>query len=76
MTHLTIALDEAVLERARSKALEEGTSVDALLRSYLEAYSGSREDREQAVKKLLELSRKATGGSGGRRWTREELHER
>jgi hypothetical protein len=64
------------MERACSKALEEGTSVDALLRSYLEAYSGSREDREQAVKKLLDLSRKATSGSGGHRWAREELHER
>jgi hypothetical protein len=76
MTHLTITLDEDTLERARSKALEEGTSVDALLRSYLETYSGHRGDREQAVKKLLELSRKVTSGSGGRRWTREELHER
>ena len=66
MAHLTITLDEATLERARSKASEEGTSVDALLRSYLETYSGNREDREQAVKTLLELSR----------WTREELHER
>jgi hypothetical protein len=47
MTHLTIILDEDILERARSKAQEEGTSVDALLRSYLEAYSNSREDREQ-----------------------------
>jgi hypothetical protein len=76
MAHLTITLDEGTLERARSKASEEGTSVDALLRRYLEAYSGSREDREQAVKTLLELSRKTTSGSGGRRWTREELHER
>ncbi|MFY9820016.1 MAG: DUF6364 family protein [Thermoanaerobaculia bacterium] len=76
MAHLTITLDEATLERARSKASEEGTSVDALLRSYLEAYSGSREDREQAVKTVLELSQKTTSGSGGRRWTREELHER
>lgn len=76
MTHLTITLDEDTLERARSKALREGTSVDVLLRSYLEAYSSSQEDREQAVRKLLELSRKATSGSGGRRWTREELHER
>jgi hypothetical protein len=76
MTHLTITLDEDLLERARAKAQEEGTSVDALLRSYLEAYSSSREDREQAVKELLELSRKATSGSGGRLATREELHER
>jgi len=75
MARLTITLDEDLLERSRAKAQEEGTSVDALLRSCLEAYSSSHEEREQAVKELLELSRKATSGSGGRRWTREELHE-
>ena len=52
---------------------------------YLETIDGGRrtlspegtpEDREQTVKELLDFSRKATSGSGGRRWTREELHER
>lgn len=43
---------------------------------YVEQPTSSQEDREQAVRNLLELSRKATSGSGGRRWTREELHER
>ncbi len=52
MTHLTVTLDEDTLERARSKALTEGTSLDALLRSYLEAYSRSQEGREQAESKL------------------------
>lgn len=76
MTKLTIAMDERVLERARSRASQQGTSLDALLRSYVEAYAGGEENREQAVKNLLDLSRKTDGGSGGRRWTRDELHER
>lgn len=41
----------------------------------LERASGE-ESREQAVKTLLDLSRKTKSGSGGRRWTRDELHER
>lgn len=76
MTRLTIAMDEQVLERARSRASRQGTSLDALVRSYVETYAGGEEDREQAVKSLLDLSRKTQGGSGGRRWTRDELHER
>jgi hypothetical protein len=71
MVYLTITLDEEILERARSKASEEGTSVDALLRSYVEAYAGpTREDCERAVKALLDLARTASSGSGGRRLPR------
>jgi hypothetical protein len=76
MTKLTIAMDEGVLERARSRASQQGTPLDALVRSYVETYAGCGEDQEQAVKILLALSWKTEGGSGGRRWTRDELHER
>jgi plasmid stability protein len=76
MTKLTIAMDEGVLERARSRASRQGTSLDALVRSYVESFASGEESREQAVKTLLDLSRKAESGSGGRRWTRDELHER
>jgi Family of unknown function (DUF6364) len=76
MVKLTIAMDERVLERARSRAPQQGTSLDALLRSYVETYAGGEEGREQAVKNLLDLSQKTAGGSGGRRWARDELHER
>lgn len=76
MVNLTIAMDERILERARSKASQQGTSLDILVRSYVESFANGEEGREQAVKSLLDLSRKTEGGSGGRRWTRDELHER
>jgi hypothetical protein len=76
MTKLTIAMDERVLERAQSRASQQGTSLDALVRSYVESFASAEEGREQAVRNLLDLSRKTEGGSGGRRWTRDELHER
>ena len=69
MVNLTIPMDERILERARSRASQQGTSLDALVRSYVESFASGEESRDQAVKTLLDLSRKTESGSGGRRWT-------
>lgn len=76
MANLTITTDEETLQRARLRALEQGTSVNALLREYLETYAGGRSAREAAVAALLDLSRRTESRRGGRTWTRNELHER
>ena len=76
VANLPIDLDEGVLERARSMASEQGTSLEALVRNFVESFASVEENQAQAVKTLLELSRKSEGGSGGRRWTKDELHER
>lgn len=78
MTNLTIAVDEDVLRRARIRALEEGSSVNALLREYLIAYAASddRVTHDRAVlRRVLDRARTNPGHSGGRSWTREELYE-
>ena len=76
MTNLTITVDDEVLKRARLRALQEDTSVNALLRDTLETYAGVRVERESAVVNLLRLARDTQAGSGGRPWTREEVYER
>ncbi|MEW6747791.1 MAG: DUF6364 family protein [Planctomycetota bacterium] len=76
MANLTVTVDDEVLKRARIRALEQGTSVNAVVRDYLEAYAGAKAVREQAVNHLLELSRRARSKRRGRGWTRDELHER
>lgn len=76
MTNLTIAVDEDLLYRARVRATEQGTSVNALLRQYLESFAGDRRQREQQAEAFLEFARSAGGRSGGRKWTRDEIHER
>lgn len=76
MTHLTIAVDEEILRRAQERAERQGTSVSDLLQHYLEQYGEAEEERSKAVQALLELSRDSRSGSGGRRWTRDELYER
>ena len=76
MANLTITIDDALLRRARMRALEQGTSVNALLRDYLEAYAGSARLQEQALADLLDLSAAATSRRGAATWTRDQLHER
>jgi hypothetical protein len=77
MANLTITVDEDLLRRARIRALEQGTSVNALLAEYLESYAGSM-TAMKALRDVARMARNSRSGSGrgGRRWTREELHER
>ena len=77
MANLTIAIDDRLLKQARMRALEDGTSVNALLRTYLERYAGAG-DTGEALSGFARLARRsaATSGSRGRTWTRDELHDR
>lgn len=76
MANLTIMVDEDTLRRARIRALEQGTSVNALLRDYLEDYAGLAAERREAARAILELSERAASEHRGERWRRAELYER
>jgi plasmid stability protein len=77
VANLTITVGEETVKRARIRALEEGTSVNALLREYLEDYAGVRRERREAGRRLLELSRNSGAGSSGEGLPkREELYDR
>jgi plasmid stability protein len=77
MANLTLTIDDEVLRRARIRALEQGTSVNALVREHLERYARD-EHRRAALRELVELSKVTAGSSGaeGRTWTRDDLHDR
>jgi hypothetical protein len=77
MANLTITVDERVLQRARARALERGTSVNAVLSEYLEHYVGA-DATAHALGEFLNLAAAVDAGSGGegRTWTRDELHDR
>ena len=76
MANLTITVEDDLLKRARIRALEQGTSVNALLRHYLENFAGKNEVRKKAIEALIDLSCGTGAGRGKRSWTRQELHER
>ena len=74
--NLTITVDKEVLKRARIRALEQDTSVNALLREYLNAYAGLADTKREAMDLLVRLSREDSSRSGDSEWTREDLHKR
>ena len=77
MANLTLSIDDELLKRARIKALEEGTSVNALVRDHLERFAGGKEREREAVRQILEDSKTSTASSRGRgrTWTRDDLYE-
>jgi hypothetical protein len=77
MANLTITVDDDTLKRARMRALEEDTSVNAVLREYLEEYAGRRREQIEAARRIIEASRASKSGSGpgGRKWKREDAYE-
>jgi hypothetical protein len=77
MTNLTLVIDEQVLRRARIRAMEQGSSVNALVREYIARLAGESEAAEGVAEFLRIVSAAGAGsGSQGRSWSRDELHDR
>jgi hypothetical protein len=77
MANLTLSIDDELLKRARIRALEQDTSVNSLVRGYLEDLAaGSSPQSGMAAFLALAESIHASSGPSGRRWTRDELYER
>lgn len=76
MANLTITVPEEILKSARLRALEQGTSVNALLRDYLGQFAGAQPARAKAAQRVLQLSKNARSGKGKAKWTRDDLHQR
>lgn len=76
MANVTITIDDDTLRRARIHALEHGTSLNAIVRSYLERLVGDDPSKEAGAA-LVALSEEVSGSSGpeGRTWRREDLYE-
>ena len=55
MGNLTIAIDEESLKKARIRALHEGTSVNALLREFLDSYAGVRREQKRPPRRIASL---------------------
>lgn len=77
MTNLTVTVDERVLRKARIRALENGTSVNAVISDYLQRYAGLSQT-EAGLAGFVGLASKSTASSGpqGRTWRREDLYDR
>jgi plasmid stability protein len=63
MANLTLTLDEALLRRARVRALELGTSVNAVAREYLTSFADGPAGR-QGIDAFLDLGRAVRAQAG------------
>ena len=78
MANLTLVIDDEVLRRARIRALEQGTSVNAIVREQLERYAAADDTVRAAMSAIVKRARSSHSGSGpgGRTWTRDSLYDR
>ena len=75
-TNLTITVDAELLRKARIRALQENTSVNAILRDSLADYADEGDRAAQAVAGVKRLVDAAELHWGSSTWSREELYER
>ena len=71
--NVTLSLNEATLERAREVARQQGTSLNQLIREYVELLAGQLTGEEVLAE--FEAIWKRPGNSGGKRFRRDELYE-
>ena len=76
MKNITLAVDEAVLERVRVYAAKRKTTVNRLVRDYLEQLALSEQRGGTARDRLLKLIEDSPGRMGPDwKWNREEIYE-
>ncbi len=73
MPNLTLAISEELLKKARRYAAEQSTSVNALIRAYLEELVDRDNRLDEATRELLELSE--TYGGRLEPWSRNDLYD-
>jgi hypothetical protein len=72
--NVTLAVDDEVIQQARRRAEAMGTSVNQLVRDFLQQFAGLS-SADSDVAEFERISREAHGDSRGWRFNREELHE-
>ena len=70
--NLTLSIEDKLLEKARKRTAEMGTTVNQYVRDRLAELAGE-EDHEAIIARFLELS--GHGNSKGWKWNREEIYE-
>jgi hypothetical protein len=76
MKNITLSVDEKVLAVVRRRAAEQNSSVNALVRDYLNNLAAHEDRANRARARIRELSAQTQGRIGKKTWTRDDLHDR
>jgi hypothetical protein len=74
MKNITLSADEHLIEAARARARAEHTTLNEQFRRWLGEYAQRQKKADAAVAVIDELRERL--GTGGHRFTREEMNER
>ncbi len=74
--NITLAVDEALLERYRLLAAQQNTTVNALVRQHMEDAVGLQQRRRDAIEQMLKLGRKTKARFDMGGWDRESTYAR
>jgi hypothetical protein len=74
--NITLAIDEAVLDKVRVVAAQRKTTVNGLVREFLETLATEDDRRAEARRRLVELAQSSEARlPAGYKWNREEIYE-
>ena len=76
MKNVTIALDESLFREARRIATDRATTLNAMIRKFLEELTERESRAAKARRRIVELCRKTQAEVGPRTGSRDEIHER
>jgi hypothetical protein len=75
MKNVTLAIDDAVLDRARAYAVKHGTTLNAIVRQHLESLGENEERLAQAMRELRAMSETTVARLGpDYRFDREDIY--
>ena len=76
VANLTLAIDDDLLKRARIRAVQEGTSVNSVVRAHLAAYADTAGPRH-AAQRFVDIAgdHPDTGAHSNRTWARPDIYE-
>ncbi|MEE9425092.1 MAG: ribbon-helix-helix protein, CopG family [Methylococcales bacterium] len=76
MTNVTLSIDEEDLKQARVLALQQGSSLNAVIRQFVKNYIGQTKRYRQVTDRIIQQAESSQYHSEGKKWTRDELYER
>ena len=74
MKKLTLSADARLIEAARERARREDSTLNEQFRRWLASYAAGDERSAEAARVIADLQARVR--TGGRRFTRDEVHER
>lgn len=76
MKNVTLSIEDQTLRKARRIAAERSTSLNAMIRNFLQELTERESLADQARQRIFELCEESTAEVGKKGWNRDELHER